>query len=289
MQATRTLLRWLAICAAGILAAAWTLPATAQTRRAAPDGGKPPAREAAAPQGTIGKIRVEGTQRIETETVMSYLLIQPGDPWDTERVDKSLKALFATGLFADVHFDRVGSDLVIKVVENPIINRIAFEGNSKLADKDLTGEIQVRPRVVYTRTRVQNDVTRILDLYRRHAHFAATVEPKVIQLSRPPGRCSSLRSTKARRPACARSTLSATSNFSDGSLRSIVDTKESRWYRFFSNSDTYDPDRLTYDRELLRKEILPVAGLCRFPRGLGRGRDDAGPGRLHRHLRHRRG
>ena len=68
------------------------------------------------------------------------------------------------------------------MVENPIINRIAFEGNSKLADKDLNTEIQLRPRVVFTRTRVQNDVQRILDLYRRRGHFAATVEPKVIQL-----------------------------------------------------------------------------------------------------------
>ena len=71
----------------------------------------------------------------------------------------------------------------MRVVENPIINRIAFEGNNKLADKDLTTEIQLRPRVVYTRTRVQNDVKRVLDLYRRRGYFAATVEPKVIQLS----------------------------------------------------------------------------------------------------------
>ena len=123
------------------------------------------------------------SQRIEPETVRSYLLLQPGDAWDAERVDSSLKALFATGLFADVKLTREGNSLVVRVVENPIINRIAFEGNSKLADKDLNGEIQLRPRVVYTRTRVQNDVKRILDLYRRHGRFAATVEPKIIQLA----------------------------------------------------------------------------------------------------------
>ena len=145
--------------------------------RGQPRGAPPPLR-----RGTIANVRIEGIQRIEPETVRSYLLLQPGDPWDAERVDRSLKALFATGLFADVKLVREGNTLVVRVVENPIINRIAFEGNSKLADKDLNAEIQLRPRVVYTRTRVQNDVRRILELYRRQGRFAATVEPKIIQL-----------------------------------------------------------------------------------------------------------
>ncbi|HYU11014.1 MAG TPA: POTRA domain-containing protein, partial [Stellaceae bacterium] len=126
------------------------LSAAAQTRPA----------PAVVSSGTIGNVRIEGIQRIEPETVKSYLLLQAGDPWDPERVDRSLKALFATGLFADVKLTREGNTLVVRVVENPIINRIAFEGNSKLADKDLNTEIQSRPRVVYTRTRVQNDVRR---------------------------------------------------------------------------------------------------------------------------------
>ena len=140
------------------------------------------ARPAAARAGTIADVRIEGIQRIEPETVRSYLLLQPGDAWDVERVDRSLKALFATGLFADVKLIREGNTLVVRVVENPIINRIAFEGNSKIADKDLNAEVQARARVVYTRTRVQNDVRRILELYRRQGRFAATVEPKIIQL-----------------------------------------------------------------------------------------------------------
>jgi outer membrane protein insertion porin family len=205
--------------------------------------------------GTIGNIQIEGVQRIEPETVRSYLLIQPGDAWDDERVDKSLKALFATGLFADVNLSRVGNTLVVKVVENPIINRIAFEGNHKLDDKDLNAEIQLRPRVVYTRSRVQNDVKRILDLYRRHGRFGATVEPKVIRLSENrvdlvfeinEGEFTGVRGIN----------FIGNHHFSEGKLRGIVQTKESRWYRFLSTDDTYDPDRLTYDRELLRKFYL---------------------------------
>ena len=166
-----------AVLAAVFVIVGAALPAALAQRRAAP------ASSAAAGAGRIAAIRIEGIQRIEPETVRSYLLLKEGDPWDAERVDNSLKALYATGLFADVKLLREGNTLVVRVVENPIINRIAFEGNSKLSDKDLRAEITSRPRLVYTRTRVQNDVQRILTLYRRHGRFAATVDPKVIQLS----------------------------------------------------------------------------------------------------------
>jgi outer membrane protein insertion porin family len=209
----------------------------------------------AANLGTISDIRIEGLQRIEPETVRSYLLLQKGDPWDPDRVNASLKALFATGLFADVKLDRDGNALVVKVVENPIINRIAFEGNSKLSDKDLTTEIQLRPRVVYTRTRVQTDVKRIIDLYRRHERFSATVEPKIIQLSE--NRVDLVFEINEGPTTGVRSiNFVGNKEFGDSTLRGVIDTKESRWYRFLSNADTYDPDRITYDRELLRKYYL---------------------------------
>jgi outer membrane protein insertion porin family len=205
--------------------------------------------------GKIQEIRVEGTQRVEPETVRSYLLVQPGDPFDPDRIDRSLKALFATGLFADVSLRREGDALIVKVVENPVINRIAFEGNHKLSDETLTAEIQLKPRIVYTREKVQSDVKRILDLYRRNGRFAATVEPKVIPLEQnrvdlvfeiDEGESTGVRSIN----------FVGNHQFSSSGLRDIIETKESRWYRFLSSNDTYDPDRLTYDRELLRKFYL---------------------------------
>jgi outer membrane protein insertion porin family len=231
-----------------LLAAAAPPPATGQTTPHGPSAAQMSG-------GTITDIRIEGAQRIEPETIRSYLLIQPGDPWDEETVDKSLKALFATGLFADVNLRRVGNTLVVRVVENPIINRIAFEGNNKIDEKDLTAEIQLRPRVVYTRTRVQNDVNRILDLYRRHGRFGATVEPKVIQLTENrvdlvfeinEGEFTGVRGIN----------FVGNHQYSDSKLRSVIQTKESRWYRFLTSDDSYDPDRLTYDRELLRRFYL---------------------------------
>ena len=132
--------------------------------------------------GVIRDIRVEGTQRIEAGTVISYMTVKPGDPFDPAQEDASLKNLFATGLFADVTFRRDGNVLVVLVAENPIVNKIAFEGNKKLESNKLTDEIQIKPRTVYTRTRIQADVDRILELYRRAGRYSARVEPKVVVL-----------------------------------------------------------------------------------------------------------
>jgi outer membrane protein assembly factor BamA len=133
-------------------------------------------------QQPVGQIVIEGNQRVESATVRSYMAIAAGEVATATAVDRSLKALFATGLFSDVSIRQEGSNLVVTVVENPIINRLAFEGNRRLDDKALEAEVQLRPRIVYTRARVQNDVQRIVQLYRRSGRFAATVEPKVIQL-----------------------------------------------------------------------------------------------------------
>ncbi len=204
---------------------------------------------------TITDIRVEGTQRIDPETVRSYLLVKPGDTLDAEGLDRALKALFATGLFADVALKREGSVLVAEVVENPIINRIQFEGNRRVKDEILNQEVQLRSRQVYTRTKVQNDVKRILDLYRRSGRFAASVEPKVIQL---PQNRVDLVFEIAEGDVTGVNKIAFVGNqrFSEGRLRDVINTKESRWYRFLSSADTYDPDRVSFDRELLRKFYL---------------------------------
>ncbi|MCC7045723.1 MAG: outer membrane protein assembly factor BamA [Alphaproteobacteria bacterium] len=206
-------------------------------------------------QGTIEAIKIEGSQRIEPETVRSYLSVKPGDPYDAEKVNASLKSLFATGLFADVTLRREGNTLVVRVVENPIVNRVAFEGNRKIESKNLEPEISLRARVVYTRTKVQNDTKRILDLYRRSGRFAATVEPKIIQLDQ--NRVDVVYEINEG-AVTAVSSIRFIGNraFNDSKLRSAIQTKETAWYRIFSTDDNYDPDRLTFDRELLRRYYL---------------------------------
>ena len=203
----------------------------------------------------MSDIRVEGAQRIEPETIRSYMSVHVGDPMDPVELDKSLKSLFATGLFADVTLRQEGSAVVVRVVENPIINRVAFEGNRRIEDKDLNNEIQLRPRVVYTRARVQRDAQRIIDIYRRSGRFAATVEPKIIQL--PQNRVDLIfEIDEGPLTGIRRITFVGNKQYSDSRLREAIQTKESAWYRFLSNADVYDPDRLTFDRELLRRFYL---------------------------------
>jgi outer membrane protein insertion porin family len=166
-----------------------------------------------------------------------------------------LKSLFATGLFADVTIRREADALIIRVVENPIINRVAFEGNQRIEDETLEAEVQLRPRVVYTRTRVQSDVQRIIEIYRRSGRFAANVEPKVIQL--PQNRVDLVfEIDEGPLTGIRRINFVGNRKFSDSTLRDEIQTRESAWWRFFSTDDTYDPDRLTFDRELLRKFYL---------------------------------
>ena len=203
----------------------------------------------------VRQIVVQGTQRIETETVKSYMALSEGDPYDAERVDRSLKTLYNTGLFADVAIRREGDVIVVRVVENPIINRIAFEGNKRIKEEELTQETQLRSRVVYTRTKVQTDVKRILDLYRRNGRFGATVEPKIIQLEQ--NRVDLVFEINEGEPTFVkRINFVGNHKYTDSRLREVLMTKEERWYRFFSSDDTYDPDRVTYDRELLRRYYL---------------------------------
>ncbi len=210
---------------------------------------------AAAQGGNIESIVVTGSQRIDPQTVQSYLLVVPGDSFESDRLDRSLKALFGTGLFADVTMRREGSTLVVAVVENPVINRVAFEGNNRIETEDLQREIQARPRLVFTRTKVQQDVQRILDVYRLSGRFATEVQPKVIQLEQnrvdlvfeinegPLNRIRGLSFIGNRK-------------FSDSDLKDVIKTKEYAFWRLLTTTDTYDPDRLSFDRELLRRFYL---------------------------------
>ncbi len=217
----------------------------------------PPAAPAAAvPAGDrIQAIDVVGNERVETSTVLSYLNLAVGDPFDEDRINKALKTLFATGLFADVSIRRDGNRLEVKVAENPIVNRLAFEGNKHLTDDQLQKEVQIKPRTVFTRAKVQADVQRLIQLYRTSGRFAATVDPKIIKL--PQNRVDLIfEINEGQVTKIANIRFVGNDRFSQSRLKEVIATKESRWYRFLSTDDTYDPDRLTYDRELLRRFYL---------------------------------
>ncbi len=215
----------------------------------------PPGSRSPIAGGTIAAIRVEGNQRIEEGTIRSYMLVQPGDPFDPGRLDRSLKTLYATGLFSDVSISREGNTLLVHVAENPIVNRIAFEGNHKLTDEQLRPEVQLRPRAVFTPAQAQSDRQRILDLYARRGRYAATVEPQIIKLDQ--NRVDVV--FQIHEGALTQiSHISFVGNhaFGEGRLKEVINSREEAFWRIFSEADSYDPDRLGYDKELLRRFYL---------------------------------
>lgn len=200
----------------------------------------------------LTSISVQGNERIDSETVLSYLPISVGDTVDPQKLDVALKTLFRTDLFSDVKLDLDGSTLVVRVVENPVINQVLFEGNSNLKTDKLQDEVQIRPRGVFTRAKVEEDVGRIVELYRRSGRISATVTPKIVEL--PQRRVDLIFEIhEGPKSGILRVNFLGNKQFSGSDLRGVVITKESAWYRFFSSNDNYDPDRIEYDREQLRK------------------------------------
>ena len=202
--------------------------------------------------GTIERIIVNGNQRIEDRTVLSYILVEPGSSFDANRIDLSLKSLFATGLFADAKFDRVGNQLVITLVENPIVSRVMIEGNKAMAEDKIREEIQIAPRGVFTAARMQADVQRIMELYRQSGRFAAKVTPEYVPLDQ--NRVDVIFSITEGPVSGVRAiNFLGNEEYSDNRLRKEIVTRQSRWWQFFSSTDNYDPGRMEYDRDLLRQ------------------------------------
>jgi outer membrane protein insertion porin family len=203
----------------------------------------------------IRSIKVEGNRRVEPETVRSYLQFSPGSRYDPLKVDESLKSLFTTGLFSDVRIGRKGSTVIVKVVENPIVRQVAFEGNAEIKDETLALEVQLKSRAVYTRARVQADVQRILTVYRRGGRFAARVEPKIINQEQ--NRVDLVFEINEGPKTTVRSiSFVGNDSFSESQLQEVITTSETGLLSFLNPTNIYDPDRLNLDRELLRQFYL---------------------------------
>jgi outer membrane protein insertion porin family len=261
----------LTFCLAGSAAAQGT--ATPQGPLRATGAGAPAARPVAVPArsaaarsaaapgpvrgggGTIQTIKVEGSQRIEVGTIRSYMLVEPGDPFDPDRLDRSLKTLYATGLFQDVRLTREGDTLVVRVVENPLVNRVAFEGNKKVTDDQIRPEMQLRPRAVFTPALAEADRQRILDLYAKRGYYDAKVDPQVIRLDQ--NRVDVVfQVNDGQSTLISKIAFVGNHAFSEDRLTEVINSREERWWRFLSSSDQYDPERLNFDKELLRRFYL---------------------------------
>ena len=200
----------------------------------------------------VRAINIEGNQRVDAESVKSYLTFRAGDEYDDAEANQSVKALFATNLFSDVKIYKQGLNIIVNVVENPIISQVAFEGNKTIKDDKLTGEVSLHSRSIYTKAAVQNDVQRITEIYRKSGRYNAIVVPKVILKDQ--NRVDLIYEiNESSATEIKKIVFIGNHEFSDKALRSVLQSSETRWYNFFSDNDKYDSDRLEYDKELLRR------------------------------------
>lgn len=200
----------------------------------------------------VSDIQVEGNQRIEPSAVETYLGINRGQKVGHYELDLGLKKLYETGFFADVGLDFDKGIISVRVVENPSINKVIFEGNDQISSEDLEREITLRSRSIYTRTKVQNDLKRLLDVYRRNGRYSAKITPQIIRKEQ--NRVDLIYDiVEGPKAFIEKITFIGNDTYGSSTLEGIINSSRHRWYSFLSDSDKYDPDRLQYDQELLRK------------------------------------
>ncbi len=200
----------------------------------------------------IGKIDYDGNQRISDQTIFAYLRMNTGDTYDQKKVDESIKALFNTGFFSDVKIHLSGSHLHVYVKENPMISKVYFDGNKRIEDADLNQEITMQPSSVFSVTKMQNDIKRIVTLYKKRGRYSVKVEPKIINLDQ--NRVNLIYEIdEGSQAKIKKINFDGNESFSDADLIEAIASREERWYRFFSSADVYDPDKLEFDREQIRR------------------------------------
>jgi outer membrane protein insertion porin family len=201
-------------------------------------------------------IVVEGNRRVEADTIRSYFHVGPTERLDSYRIDQALKALYATGLFRDIRISQSGSRLVVTVIENPVINRVAFEGNKKLKDDQVSIEVQSKPRGTLSLPTVQADVQRIVEIYHRNGRFDVRVEPKIIEL--PNNRVDLVYEiNEGEKTGIKKIIFVGNKNYGDQRLKDEIKTRSTMpLFGFLQSTDIYDPDRIEADRDLIRRFYL---------------------------------
>ena len=200
----------------------------------------------------VNAIQISGNQRIEPSAIETYLGITSGQTIGRYDLDEGLKRLYETGFFADVGIDFEQNVITVRVVENPSINQVIFEGNEHIDTADLEAEITLRSRSIYTRTKVQNDLKRLLDVYRRNGRYSAQITPQVI--AKEQNRINLVYNiTEGPKAFIEKITFIGNDSYGKSTLESVINSSPNRWYSFLTDSDKYDPDRLQFDQELLRR------------------------------------
>jgi outer membrane protein insertion porin family len=200
-------------------------------------------------------IVVAGNRHIGAAMIRSYFHAAPDGRLDRATLDAALKSLYATGLFQDVKISRDGGHVLVKVVENSTIARLAFEGNKKIKDDDLKKGLQSTAGGPLWRAFVQGDVERIIALYRQRGYFQARVEPKTIDVKN--ARVDLVFEIKEGDKLAVRQILFTGNNaYPPNKLKGVIKTGETNFLSLLLDNDIYDADRIENDRDLIRQFYL---------------------------------
>ena len=196
------------------------------------------------------QIVVEGNRRVDTETVRSYVTGS-----GSGSLEEARRSLLASGMFSDVRIARRGAQIVVTVRENNTINRVVFEGSSKVPREVLEGEVQAKARGPFTQAMLEADAARIREIYQRTGRGFATVTPRIVEL--PNGRVDVVYTIVEGVKTGVREIRFVGNNaISSSRLRGLMTTSEMNFLSWFKSNDIYDPDRIASDQELIRRYYL---------------------------------
>ncbi|NBX86845.1 MAG: outer membrane protein assembly factor BamA [Proteobacteria bacterium] len=203
----------------------------------------------------VREVKVVGNERVEAATVQSYLPFKVGEEFDAAESGNVVRSLYGTGLFANVELTQDAGVVVVKVVENPLVNRVAFEGNKQIDSKRLAELVSLKPRSIYGPAKVQSDVQALQAAYRSRGRFTTNVKAQLIQ--RDQNRVDVIYVIEeGAKTRISRINFVGNKAFDDADLSAVVATKRSAWWRFLSGNDNYEPARLDVDKDLLRRYYL---------------------------------
>jgi len=208
------------------------------------------AQTTAAQSLSFSSISVRGNQRIETATIVNFVNIKRGEAVSPGRINAAYQNLLRTGLFEEVSVVPSGATLIVTVREFPTINVVAFEGNKRLKDEDLSAVVTSLPRRTYSPSQAEADAELIAEAYRQSGRFSAKVTPKIIR--RADNRVDLVFEIKEGRVVeINRLSFVGNRTYSDRRLRRVLSTKQAGLLRAFTKNDVFIADRLSFDKQVL--------------------------------------
>lgn len=204
---------------------------------------------------TVSRIDVTGNKRMDAESVRILANVKVGDSVGTQRANEIAKKLQASGYFSKIDVRMSGNVLKINIAEAPIINMVTVEGNDEISTDDLKKEIKTKERTSYDESTIGGDVQRMLTVYQRKGFFGTKIEPQKIELD--DNRVNVVYEITEGHPTWITDIkFEGNKKFSDRTLRGEILSREHAWWRFMTQFDTFDEDRIQYDAQMLRQFYL---------------------------------